>query len=279
MSFSINVKTVSQLPEASINNILSKQEVANKKLYTLLEVSVPLTSNNGSYAYISNKVPIMTFTSAINQRYTSEFLNDNYGLSADRKIGDEVTELNTQILEKIQNPINDEYIIFKKSPYIGQYDDEDKILTTKEVNNVVDNKYKQLQFSNNSIVERYGILKALYYNDADDNEENTLDIAETGNLVLNGWISDNGNVALGNAWVALQIKINKQWQTVQLQPWILGERHKQVQLVSFNLPIGGGSRIRVVTGFVLNESNSGLQITNNSIVDSTPNRFVVTLFK
>lgn len=59
-------------------------------------------------------------------------------------------------------------------------------------------------FNTNSNVEIYNENLIAKYRDNDvtgSGNVDTLTIRNTGNLVLNGWISDNGNIALGNAWV------------------------------------------------------------------------------
>ena len=59
-------------------------------------------------------------------------------------------------------------------------------------------------FNTNSKVKIYNENLIAKYSDNDVTVNgcvDTLTIGYTGNLVLNGWISDNGNIALGNAWV------------------------------------------------------------------------------
>ena len=292
MSFSINVKTISQLPEAEKIEIIPDDQ----KKASLMEVSVP--DNNGNY-YTSKKVTIPTLFESINDN-TADFINNTYGISSEkdtsgkivgRNIGDEVTKLNERFTNKINTQAtdsSDSTIFFNKNPYVGSYNPNNtnnQLVTRYEVSEIVSNQYQSFTFNKYNNIVTHNLLQARYI--GDDNSStivntgyaDSIEISQTGNLVLNGWISDNGNIALGNAWVQLQMqKSDGTWIAIQMQPWILGERHKQVQLVSFNLPIAIGTLIRVRTGFTLNYTNSGFQLTNNSMVDSTPNCFKATVF-
>ncbi len=284
MSFSINVKTISQLPKANKDEITS-QDSNNQEKASLMEVSVH--DSNGNF-YTSKKVSIPTLFESINDN-TTTFINDKYAISAERKIGDEVTNLNKRFTNKIiitDDTDKSDSIFFNNNPYVGSYNKntvDNQLVTRSDVNSIVQNQYQTFMFNTNSNVTIYNENLIAKYSDNDVTVNGCVDILtinKTGNLVLNGWISDNGNIALGNAWVQLQMQrpgIN-QWIGIQTQPWILGERHKQVQLVSFNLPIATGTTIRVRTGFTLNQSNSGFQLTNNSIAYSTPNCFKATVF-
>ena len=294
MSFSINVKTISQLPKANKDEITS-QDSNNQEKSSLMEVSV--YDSNGNF-YTSKKVPIPTLFESINDN-TADFINNTYGISSEkdnsgnikgRDIGKEVTDLNKRFTDKINIGATDtntiSSIFFNNNPYVGSYDErknDNQLVTRSDVSSIVQNQYQTFMFNTNSNVTIYNENLIAKYSDNDVTVNgcvDTLTINQTGNLVLNGWISDNGNIALGNAWVQLQMQrpgIN-QWIGIQTQPWILGERHKQVQLVSFNLPIATGTTIRVRTGFTLNQSNSGFQLTNNSIAYSTPNCFKATVF-
>lgn len=294
MSFSINVKTISQLPEAEKIEIIPDDQ----KKASLMEVSVP--DSNGNF-YTSKKVTIPTLFESINYD-TADFINNTYGISSEkdnsgnikgRDIGKEVTDLNKRFTDKINIDATDtntiSSIFFNNNPYVGSYDErknDNQLVTRSDVSSIVQNQYQTFMFNTNSNVKIYNENLIAKYSDDDVTVNgcvDTLTINQTGNLVLNGWISDNGNIALGNAWVQLQMRRfvstnNYQWIGIQTQPWILGERHKQVQLVSFNLPIATGTTIRVRTGFTLNQSNSGFQLTNNSIAYSTPNCFKATVF-
>lgn len=286
MSFSINVKTISQLPVAKKDEITS-QDSNNQEKTSLMEVSV--YDSNGNF-YTSKKVSIPTLFESINDN-TTTFINDKYAISAEREIGVEVTNLNERFTNKINTYYTDnsDSIFFNKNPYVGNYNQnntDNQLVTRSDVKSIVQNQYQAFIFNENNNVAAYNEKLIAKYSDNDVTSNGFVDelnITHTGNLVLNGWISDNGNIALGNAWIQLQMKRkiginNYQWIGIQTQPWILGERHKQIQLVSFNLPIASNTTIRIRTGFTLNQSNSGFQLTNNSIAYSTPNCFKATVF-
>lgn len=109
------------------------------------------------------------------------------------------------------------------------------------------------------------------YFDNDDMQTNEVKMTKTGNLVMYGWLADNGNVDTAAAWVALEGCIigennSETWLILQLQPWILGEKHENLQYVGFNCPVTEGMKIRVKTGFTLNYTNSTYQNRKNSLV-------------
>ena len=279
MSFSINVKTISQLPEAVVNDVSNVIQFGNNNLQSLLEVSVPSADNN-KYCYTSKKLPFYTLLSSLENNIKNIISNDNI-ISANEYINGLANELSNLYINKIHKEETSaaNSIIFKNNPYISTINDNNKILKKSEVKDLVTSRYQQMMFNQDTTYTeyKYNKFKAQYINDASETQKCTIN--ETGNLVVTGWISDNGNIALGNAWVQLQIKKRDgTWLAVQMQPWILGERHKQVQLVSFNLPIAAGTTIRVVTGFTLNNTNSGFQLVNNALASNEPNQFTAVVF-
>lgn len=94
---------------------------------------------------------------------------------------------------------------------------------------------------------------------------------QSGNLVMYGWLADNGNVDPSAAWVALEAYSNTVlegggWIIVALQPWIQGTKHSNLQYVGFNVPVAKDMKLRVTTGFDLNYTNSTYQQRKNSLV-------------
>lgn len=92
--------------------------------------------------------------------------------------------------------------------------------------------------------------------------------AKTGNLVVYGWLADNGSVLPQEAWVALYGLIKcgtsddgyqDNWVALQVQPWIIGSKSTAMQYVSFNIPVTTGLKLRIKTGFGVNTNPSGLQ--------------------
>ena len=82
-------------------------------------------------------------------------------------------------------------------------------------------------------------------------------IRDTGNLVMWGWLADNGNVDPEYAWVglfaALKCENDNTAQTydipLSIQPWIRGQHASAMQYVGFNVPVRKGLRLKIKTGF------------------------------
>ena len=101
-----------------------------------------------------------------------------------------------------------------------------------------------------------------------DVRSNTTDgyeeMRDDGNLVVWGWLADNGNVAPEMAWVGLFAPIKYEGgDTTQvdvpvcIQPWIRGQYASTLQYVGFNIPVRKGLRLKIKTGFPVNNANSG----------------------
>lgn len=95
-----------------------------------------------------------------------------------------------------------------------------------------------------------------------------IEIRDTGNLVVWGWLADYGIPAPKPAfcWVALYAKMkceganNTQVDVpISVQPWIRGQNASQIQYVSFNIPVKKGLRIKIKTGFPVNGRTSAFQ--------------------
>ena len=89
----------------------------------------------------------------------------------------------------------------------------------------------------------------------------SLVLSSSGNLVVYGWLADNGDVAPENCWVGLFGKIQTtsgpQYTALQIQPWIAGPNSRVAQYVSFNVPVRRGLETKIVTGFNVNGSPTG----------------------
>ena len=103
-------------------------------------------------------------------------------------------------------------------------------------------------------------------NSTDSYEE----MRDTGQLVMWGWLADNGAVEAQNAWVGLFASMksegNDTTQTsdipISIQPWIRGQYASTLQYVSFNVPVKKGLKLKVKTGFQVSNANSGFQSGN-----------------
>lgn len=87
----------------------------------------------------------------------------------------------------------------------------------------------------------------------------------TGQLVVWGWLADNGEVPAEMAWVGLFAAIKCEGQDatqtydlpISIQPWIRGEHASEMQYISFNVPVKAGLRVKIKTGFAVNENSQG----------------------
>lgn len=105
-----------------------------------------------------------------------------------------------------------------------------------------------------------------------------------GNLVVYGWLADNGNVLPQEAWVAIYGKIlypseggayDTAWVALQVHPWIVGSKSTAMQYVSFNIPVKTGLELKIKTGFNVNTNPSGLQVGNRETFSlNEPGSFV-----
>lgn len=113
------------------------------------------------------------------------------------------------------------------------------------------------------------------------------EMADTGQLVVWGWLADNGNVAANHAWVGMfaQMKYEGGEDYVDLpisiHPWIRGQYASTLQYVSFTVPVKKGLRLKIKTGFPVSNDNSGFQNGNTlTFVDRwVPNAFFGYIIK
>lgn len=107
---------------------------------------------------------------------------------------------------------------------------------------------------------------------------------DTGQLVVWGWLADNGDVDAEMAWVGLFAAIKCEgYDTthtydlpISIQPWIRGEHASTMQYISFNVPVKKGLNIKIKTGFSVNTSAQGFKQGSGtlSFVDRwVPNAF------
>lgn len=100
-------------------------------------------------------------------------------------------------------------------------------------------------------------------------EGNDVTTPSAGMLVLYGWLADNGTIDTAKCWVALQGYIKNEWRTLQMQPWILGSRHQNMQYVGFNTLVAKGLKLRIQTGFDIDYNSSAYQMVDNTLVNNT----------
>lgn len=98
------------------------------------------------------------------------------------------------------------------------------------------------------------------------------EMRETGNLVMWGWLADQGGVEPWQAWVGLFAKLktegndNTQMEVpICIQPWITGPHSSTMQYVGFNVSVRKGLRLVVKTGFPVNSRPSGLNVPGSMV--------------
>lgn len=112
------------------------------------------------------------------------------------------------------------------------------------------------------------------------------EMRDTGNLVVWGWLADNGTPApkAEYCWVALYAAMKCEGydttQTVDVpicvKPWIRGQYASTMQYISFNVPVKKGLRLKIKTGFPVKQTpGSGFQSTGTmTFIDGwVPNAF------
>ena len=92
------------------------------------------------------------------------------------------------------------------------------------------------------------------------------EIRETGNLVMWGWLADQGEVDPELAWVGLFARLKAEGMDntqmdipLCIRPWIRGAKTASImQYVGFNIPVRKGLQLKVKTGFPVFSGNSAL---------------------
>lgn len=94
------------------------------------------------------------------------------------------------------------------------------------------------------------------------------EIRDTGNLVVWGWLAENrlSPPEPEQCWVAMFAKMKCEGYNdtevdvpICVKPWIRGKNSSTIQYVGFNIPVRKGIRIKIKTGFPVNNENGGLQ--------------------
>lgn len=123
-----------------------------------------------------------------------------------------------------------------------------------------------------------------YVNEYGEAQTDGVECTKTGWLVVYGWLASNAEVAAQQAWVGLYGMVktadataSAEWTLLQVQPWIIGQSAQVMQYVGFNVPVNVGLRLKIMTGFAVNGSNSGLHYGNSLMFSNKgnmPNTFV-----
>lgn len=94
------------------------------------------------------------------------------------------------------------------------------------------------------------------------------EMRDTGNLVAWGWLAENGETPPQpeQCWVGMFAKMKCEGYNdtevdvpICIKPWIRGKNAATIQYIGFNIPVRKGLRIKIKTGFPVNNENGGLQ--------------------
>lgn len=273
----MKIRTISQL-----------EQVEDLKDGTLFGVSTPVEDQTG--AYISNSVLFSTIKGQIEQNVATEIAS-RYQLDASGGQPIDVSKLEERV-ETLESKECNIYgtKTFRTAPKIISAKEED--LADNNVPTV--GQVKSLVLNNGDYITDEMIVVGQPGNNArytvfDRNfmhwkiGENQTDSSEyidttgypvgpkvcthTGNLVIYGWLADNGDVDPQDAWVGLYGCLHtnadddneRDWVLLQLQPWPLTAKSSVFQYVGFNVKVAKGMKLKIKTGFRVKGKNSGFQ--------------------
>ena len=242
----ISVTTISQLPS------ITKDRIASSSIF---ETGVKVTTSDAAdNKFTSYKVSYGELSTLLSSNI-DDVLYPKYEIERTKtRLTD--LESNNMDIDGVKN--------FKSAPQI----DGKTIVTTETVQSIIDDSMPGFIKSTSNKKEytlSWGDTTSHSY---DPYISQTTIIEKTGNLVIYGWMADNGDVAPAQAWVSLdgQIQNSQDWTILQLNPWSISTNSNKLQYISFNLPVAAGLKIRVRTGFPVNTNVSGSQNINKSLV-------------
>lgn len=258
----MTVRTISQLPA------LGEKELSGDCLF---EISKPQEDDK----YTSKKISYETLNNKI-QDDSKSFLYKTYKLNEDvdfSKIRSDINTLNGYFDVNSSNTA-----IFAKTPCVKNA--STKLATETWVKTKINSENASVIAPDSIKSNTYNLT---FNNSKTQSEAITLEANQTGNLVVYGWMADDGSdFHPSKCWVGLKAKLKNEWILLSVQPWILGTYRSQLQYVSFNVPVStgdSGMQIRIDCGFDVGDSSSGSQNTDSSLADSVANKFIAYILK
>lgn len=265
----MTIRTISQLP--SVDGEIDKD--------SFIEVSEPIQIL-GDRGYISKKTSYDKIRSQL-QEEVSRGIVDTYSLN--EKNGDPIRI--SQIKEKVESIYDGTAELqtakFKTNPQViteKELTSDNQIPTVSQIKNTIIPNSTSFNIGSNSNYESAKTPTGFFNNpeiffsiDSGTKESSEYIIQKTGNAVIYGWLADNGSTTSTNAWVGLFGEINNRWILLQLQPWIIGSKSSILQYIGFNVAVKKGLKLKIMTGFPVNGSNSthqgdigwGINVVNN----------------
>lgn len=281
---SIKLRTISQLQKI--------QDIDND---TLFGVSQPIAiDDNGNTAYMSNSVSYETIRQSIEDAVKKSIV-DTYHLSYDAGTPINIAELQRAVHKLSAEDCN----IYGEKTFMQVPKVADSIDYTGDLT-VADNMLPTVQYvkkllhntgdyiTDDLIVvgapgnnARYTVFDRNFMHwKIGENQKDSSEYVDTtgypvgpkvcthtGNLVIYGWLADNGDVEPQDAWVGLYGCLHtnadkeneRDWVLLQLQPWPLTAKSSVFQYVGFNVKVAKGLMLKIKTGFRVKGKNSGFQ--------------------
>lgn len=256
------VRTISQLDNVTASKL---------PMSSLIEIS----EDQGSGQYLSKNCRYEQLTGYLNDDISAS-MTRQYNLSAtadDINISNVTSAVNSLYKSDvtITGTKTFESAIETREAYHA--DSDTQLPTVKDVKGIIDNSgiyiaestFSPKPFDDSNEFAReaeagengYVRLKFEHPNNLKQTDEAIVDT--TGQLVMWGWLADNGNVPAELAWVRLEalVKVDsdEKWVPIQVQPWIQGTKSKILQYVGFNVNVHKGLKLKVRTGFDVNLEN------------------------
>lgn len=269
------IRTISQLPKVQQNVFLPDD--------SLFEVSVSRIANSGQ-DYISKAVRYKQLADQLDSTIQNNIVNNfklkdtsNKNINVQTLYNNVSTIQNGTCTFKGTKTFNDKVILknTNNNNFSNTSTSNDNCAATiKAIKNALNgtsarigqtNNIKPVKFlfNNTNVTEsKIAYLEV-------DNVKNA-PLPYSGTLVLYGWLADTGVIDTAQCWVALEGQMSdNSWKILQLQPWILGSRHANMQYVSFNAAVAQSIKLRIEVGFELNYQSSSYQLRDNTLVDNT----------
>ena len=250
----MTIRTISQLP--SVDGDIDKD--------SFIEVSEPIQIGDDR-GYISKKTSYGQIRSQL-QEEVRRGIVDTY--SMDEKDGTSIKV--SKLKEDVDSIYNGNAELstanFKVNPQVtteNTLTSDNQIPTVRQIINTIIPNSTLLNIGQYSNYESAKTPTGFFNNpeiffsiDSGTKESSVQEIKKTGNVVIYGWLADNGSTIATNAWVGLFGEINNKWILLQLQPWIIGSKSSILQYIGFNVAVKKGLKLKIITGFPVNGSNS-----------------------
>ena len=252
----MTIRTITQLP--SVEGVIDDN--------SFMELSEPKQITGSSdVGYVSKKVSYGKIKDQLDDQIGRE-LNKKYSMSEDNN-PIQVLNLKQRVDSLYDGNSTLTTVNFKNSPTISSTGNKLGDSNVPTVGYIVNTLIPKSTSFNIGPDSKYDTAKTptgfhggdpdmFFTIDSGTKESKVQTVGHTGNAVIYGWLADNGNTTSTNAWVGLFGEINNRYILLQLQPWIIGSKSSVLQYIGFNVPVKQGLKLKIMTGFPVNGSNS-----------------------